>query len=123
MRAGGVMRYITLADGRKIGLGKYVAAWRTCLQLPPETHIGRGISGFGQSAGEALSDLRYGLHDRINRHIPGYGRGRKWHADWQRAALQASHALNTPRLAIHWLPADLMRIPRFRDRVAQSREF
>ena len=32
-------RYVTLGDGRKIGLGAYVSAWKTCLTLPPDTHI------------------------------------------------------------------------------------
>lgn len=79
-------RYITLGDGRHIGLGRYVMAWKQCLALEPKTHIGRGIDGWGQTAGAALVDLRYGLHDRINKHIPGYGVGRKWDHDWQRAA-------------------------------------
>lgn len=114
-------RYVTLGDGRKIGLGKYVSAWRQCLKLPPGTHIGRGIDGWGQTAGEALYDLRKGLDDRINRNIPGYGAGRKWSPDWQREMSSASAALNYPRLVLRWLPADLMKVPRFRDRVEQGR--
>ena len=115
-------RYVTLGDGRKIGLGRYVAAWRDCLALSPETHIGRGIDGYGQSAGEALRDLRAGMHDRINRHVPGFGRGRKWSADWQRAALHAAGAVNTPRLVVRWLPADLMKVPQLRRRVESGRD-
>lgn len=44
------MRYVTLSDGRKIGLGRYVAAWKACRDLPPSTPIGRGIDGWGQTA-------------------------------------------------------------------------
>jgi hypothetical protein len=115
------MRAITLGCGRQIGLGRYVAAWKACLGLPASTHIGRGVDGWGQNAGEALHDLRAGMDDRINRHLPWYGKGRKWDNDWQRSMLQASHALNYPRLIIRWLPADLMKIDRFRERVEYGR--
>lgn len=101
------MRYVTLGDGRAIGLGAYVAAWKHCLVLPPHTRIGRGVNGWGENAGEALANLRYGLHDRINRHIPGFGKGRKWHHDWQRQMMQAADHINQPRLRIYWLPNDL----------------
>lgn len=115
------MHCVTLADGRKIGLGKYVAAWRTCRELPPDTWIGKGVSGWGQTAGEALADLRRGLEDRINRHIPGYGVGRKWSSDWYFATWNASRAINNPRLIVRWLPADMMKIPRFAERVQYGR--
>lgn len=115
------MRYVTLGDGRTIGLGKYVAAWRACLELPPSAPIGRGVDGLGQTAAAALRDLRAGLDDRINRNVPGYGIGRKWSSDWQRAALQASAQVNTPRLIVRWLPADLMKVPALRARVEYGR--
>lgn len=114
-------RYVTLADGRHIGLGTYIRAWKACRELAPETAIGRGISGWGENAGEALSQLREGIHARINRHLSWYGKGRKWHHDWQRHMLQASYQINDPRLIIRWLPADLMKIERFRERVEYGR--
>lgn len=114
-------RYITLGDGRTIGLGKYVTAWKACLELPPNTPIGRGINGWGQTAGEALVDLRRGLEDRINRQIPGYGVGRKWSSDWYFATWNASRQVNNPRLVVRWLPADMMKVPRFRERVEMGR--
>lgn len=116
-----MQRYVTLGDGRKIGLGRYVAAWKRCRELPPATDIGKGISGWGETAGEALCKLRDGMHDRINRHIPGYGRGRKWHHDWQRAMHQAAWQVNSPRLIIRWLPPDLMRRENLAERVAYGR--
>ena len=115
------MHCVTLADGRKIGLGKYVAGWRTCRELPPDTWIGKGVSGWGQTAGEALADLRRGLEDRLNRHLPGYGVGRKWSSDWYFATWNASRAINNPRLIVRWLPADMMKIPRFAERVQYGR--
>lgn len=115
------MKCIILGNGRKIGLTRYVAAWRACKTLPPQTWIGPGVSGWGETAGEALQALRAGLDDRINRHIAGYGIGRKWTPDWQRAVLQAAHQINTPRLIIRWLPADLMKVATLKARVAEGR--
>lgn len=116
-----MQRYITLGDGRKIGLGKYVAAWKACLELPANAPIGRGINGWGQTAGEALRDLRAGLDDRISRNIPEYGVGRKWSTDWQFATWNASRAINNPRLIVRWLPADMMKVARFAERVEYGR--
>lgn len=115
-------RYVTLGDGRRIGLGAYVAAWKRCIELDAETPIGRGVTGWGQTAGEALQDLRAGLADRINKDLPWYGRGRKWSADWQRGMAQAAWQVNTPRLIIRWLPADLMKVQRLRARIEDARE-
>lgn len=111
-------RYIVLGCGRRIGLGAYVAAWRKCLALDPETWIGRGVDGCGQTAGEALQDLRRGLHDRINLRSPGFGIGRKWSADWQRQMIYSAGQLNTPRLIIDWLPPEFA--VRFPDRLRRN---
>ena len=113
-------RTIVLGDGRRIGLGRYVEAWRQCKRLEPGTPIGRGVSGWNETAEEALRALRYGLHDRINRHVPAYGKGRKWEQDWQRNVLQSAHKINTPRLIIDWLPPDLAR--RFPQRLRRNME-
>lgn len=108
-------RYVTLGDGRHIGLGAYVAAWRSCKTLEPSTYVGRGISGHGDTAGEALRQLREGMDDRINRHDPTFGHGRKWSYQWQAETMRAASALNTPRLVVHWLPAWLKE--KFSDRL------
>jgi hypothetical protein len=102
-------RYVTLGDGRRISLGHYVRAWRTTLAAPAtQRFAGSPCDPLTQcSRDDVLRDYRDGLHDRINRHIPGYGKGRKWSPDWQRAALQAGHAVNTPRLIVRWVPRDL----------------
>jgi hypothetical protein len=110
-------RYITLGDGRTIGLGRYVAAWRQCLALPPRTPIGKGIGGWGETAGEALAKLRCGLHDRINKHLSWYGNGRKWHDEWQHETSHAACQLNQPRLRIYGLPVHLRE--RFKDRIVE----
>lgn len=99
-------RVITLPNGRAVGLGAYVRAWRLLLTTRPDADI-RGFTWHALPAADVLRELRYGLHDRINRHLPGYGRGRKWHHDWQRAASQCARAVNTPRLVVRWAPQDL----------------
>lgn len=113
--------YIKLGCGRRIGLGRYVAAWRRCLELDAGTWIGRGVDGWGQTAGEALRELRRGLDDRINKHLAWYGKGRKWTTDWQASMWRAAREVNEPRLIIRWLPADLMKIPRLKERVEYGR--
>lgn len=114
-------KVVALGCGRRIGLGHYVKAWKACLALSAGTSVGRGVSGYGDTAGEALAELRRGLHDRINRHLPWYGKGRKWSHDWERAMGIGARALNTPRLIIRWLPEDLMKVERFRERVEYGR--
>ncbi len=102
-------RAVILGDGRRIGLGRYVAAWRAALAAPPGARFAGSPCEPRLTADRetVLREFRAGLADRINRHMPGYGRGRKWSADWQRAALQCARAANTPRLIVRWVPPDL----------------
>ena len=104
-------RVVTLPNGKKCSLGVYVASWRTLKSLPQDARVG-GFDHFSEAPSLILRELRRGLHDRINRHDPAYGRGRKWDHDWQRQAIQTANNLNTPRLAINWLPME------FRERFA-----
>ncbi len=101
------IRVITLGDGRQVRLGTYVKAWKICLGLAAGTWLPCTPGGWPGTAEEALQEFRAGLHDRINRHLPWYGKGRKWDSEWQRHTLQAALQLNTPRLTIHWLPERL----------------
>ena len=100
-------RYVTLGNGRKVTLGKYVAAWRTCLTLDPNAYVGTCPDGWDGRARDALAQFRAGMHDRINRRLPWYRRGRKWDNDWQRETLQAAARLNHPRYVLDWLPPHL----------------
>ena len=111
-------RYVTLGDGRRIGLGAYVAAWARCKQLPGETRVMRCPDGLSGTVGDALRQLRAGMHDRINRHVPGYGVGRKWADGWFWEAKRFSDQINTPRLIVRWAPADFRK--RFAERLEES---
>ena len=55
------------------------------------------------------------LDRKINR-ATGHA-GRKWETDWQTEMHRASRQLNTPRLALHWLPHELKE--RFAHRLAE----
>ena len=101
-------RYVTLPNGRACGLGKYVAAWRKLRKIvaaDPDAQVS-GFDYFPCAAWEVLRDLRVGMHDRINKHDPRYGHGRKWSSDWQRAATHCANAVNTPRLIVRYVPPD-----------------
>lgn len=101
-----MIRYIRLPNGRAVSVGAYVRAWRALLALDGAATV-RDFGPWPEPASDVLRALRAGIHDRINRHTAAYGLGRKWAADWQRAAVQCAHAVNTPRLIVRWAPADL----------------
>jgi hypothetical protein len=109
-----VRQTIRLPNGRQCALRTYVHAWRKLKSMSPTAQVG-GFDHFPEDASRILREIRLGLHDRINRHVPDYGKGRKWHHDWQRAAIQAAIAVNTPRLVVRWVPIDLM--PRLKHRL------
>ncbi len=100
-------RYITLGDGTRVTLAAYSAAWRACTAAAPGATFSRGLCGYGsRTREEILGEFRDGVHDRINRHAPGFGAGRKWDSDWQRDAYRTAREVNTPRLIVRWVPRD-----------------
>lgn len=99
-------RWVTLPNGHKCSLGEYVRSWKVLNTMPANQDVA-GFGHFPESVGSIRARLLAGLDDRINRHTPGYGKGRKWDADWQNTMARAARDLNTPRLRIHWLPLDL----------------
>lgn len=102
--------YVDLGHGRSCRLGVYVEGWRRARSLPPSTPVAFVPGGLGGgTVADVLAALRAGMHDRINRHLPWHGKGRRWSPDWQRAAVHAAAQVNTPRLAVHWLPPDFRR--------------
>lgn len=108
---------IRLPNGNRVSLATYVDSWRTLKTLAPDASV-RGFDHFGMAAKDILRDLIGGMHDRINKHDPAYGKGRKWDAGWQIEMRRAARDLNHPRLAIHWLPTDLR--GRFADRLREA---
>lgn len=74
-------RYVTLPNGRQCGLGRYVAAWKALKAADPSA-LFPGFGHFPERAESILCAMRGGLSERINRHIPGYGKGRRWDHDY-----------------------------------------
>lgn len=104
--ASGPRRYVTLGNGRAVSLGSYVRAWRICRASLPTTLVRECPDGSEGTAGEALRQFRAGMADRINRHVPGYGHGRKWGTDWQAETGRLARAVNSPRLIVRWAPLE-----------------
>jgi hypothetical protein len=102
-----MIRLITLPNGRRVTLGTYVTAWRAILAKPEGLFPGFGHSP--ERGRHILAEIRKGLHDRINRHLPYYHKGRKWEGEWYWLTAQVARQLNTPRLRIYWLPPHLKR--------------
>lgn len=93
---------------RTVSLANYITAWREVLAASDDAVFNESLTGFGPATRErVLRQFRAGMHDRINRHVDGYGVGRKWDDDWFRGMGHAARQLNTPRLRLHWLPREL----------------
>lgn len=108
---------VKLGSGQRVPLATYCAAWRACRTAPPgqpvrgslcDPFTARAMS----TAGQELAEFRRGMHDRINRHLAAFGRGRKWSGQWQADAARTARDVNTPRLIVRWVPVE------FRARVA-----
>ena len=97
------MNTIRLPSGRSVRLPVYVQAWRALLTLDPEVQLNDWWY-WPVPAHQVLREIRRGVHNRINRHDPDYGKGRKWGGQWQLETQRAARDLNTPRLALHYLP-------------------
>ncbi len=77
------VRCVIIPCGRPVSVRQYAAAWRMVRSLPPDTPIrARQWDHCDTTAGRVLRDMRHGLHDRINRHVPRYGIGRRWEPEY-----------------------------------------
>lgn len=105
----GKPRSIGLPNGKSISFTAFCSSWRQAKEIAkthPEALI-KGWEWYPVKVDEVLREIRFGMHDRINRHVPGYGKGRKWAREWQLEARRTSNAVNTPRLIVRWVPKDL----------------
>lgn len=107
------VRVIRLPNGRQVTLSAYVIAWRQLLEMDGTALI-RDWDYYPTEARAVLDAMRDGVHDRINRVVPWWGRGRKWESDWQRAALHCSRRVNAWRVIVR--PGDVPK--EFRARLA-----
>lgn len=103
------------AVSKSVPICNYVASIQTAKANPNQT-FSHGLTCWHPCTGSEIVDqFRASLHERINRHIPGRA-GRKWESNWFWEIYRAAKMLNTPRVAIHWLPVDLK--SRFSHRLA-----
>lgn len=86
------IQVIGLPNGRKCGLGTYVKAWKALKAAQPAERIA-GFGLFPEPAADILREMRYGMMDRINRKVPGFGCGRKWDSDYQASLFRDSRRL------------------------------
>lgn len=121
-----MQRVVRLGNGKQVTLSGFVAAWKRVLAVDPATEYKHGLRGHDPAkASEILRDFRKGMHDRINRRVPGFGhtlrpetrRGRKDCSDWYWLMWRTSRELNS-RHAIHWLPFELRE--RFAHRLSEA---
>src|SRR4051794_18479032 len=70
---------IRTASG-SVTLAQYCDAWRRVIASPAGAIFKSSLMWVFNptSREEILREFREGVNDRINRHIPGYGRGRNW---------------------------------------------
>lgn len=115
-----VRRVVLLPNGRHCGIGVYVASWKSLLKAPAGSSI-RGFGHFPESREAILRELRAGIHERINKHLSWFGKGRKWSYEWQIETMRLAHQVNHPRLIISWMPAEWK--PRFGHRLREAMEF
>ena len=122
MSGSGSKRYVTLGDGRKVGLGQYTNAWKRAKALPSTAEV-RGAPGSADrgdvtTAKQAVEQFRAGVHDRINQKMPGFQQGRKWDDTWQNDARRLAETMKmkaeVPAGQAH--PVDLR--PKVADRLA-----
>lgn len=73
---------IRIPNGRLVSVGVYVEGWKRCLAASPRTLV-CDWDHFPQEAERVLASFRRGMRDRINRHLPWWGKGRKWSAEYQ----------------------------------------
>jgi hypothetical protein len=111
------LHIIVKPDGKAVFADDYARVWRKLKASDPAAQV-KNWDHFPCDVAKVLRDMSDGLHDRINKQIPGYGQGRKWSDDWQREMLQASHRINNPRLILDWLPADIRN--RFKHRLREN---
>jgi hypothetical protein len=99
---------VTLYQGRRVSMESYLRAWKQVkLDDPGKMYPSGPGSWAPMTAAKILAEMRRGIHDRINRHLPGYGQGRKWSQDWFWSAKRCADQVNTPRLIVRWVPPDL----------------
>lgn len=108
------MKTIYMGNGTTVSLASYIEGWKKALALDQAVMVKAGPGAWWpQSVAQVLEKLRRGMHERINRHVAGYGKGRKWSHEWQAGARQLTDLVNYPHMIVR--PGSVP--PEFRDRL------
>lgn len=95
MSAQAKRRVIILGGGKRIGLGDYVRTLRRVFSADPSIQYPYSLRGWAPADGATIArEFLDGVHDRINQRLPGFGEGRAWRSDAQRAMLQDARKIN-----------------------------
>lgn len=79
-----------------------ITCYRWCRQHP-QGHV--PIDRFETlTADEWVAWFRRCLDLKVSATLRGFHHGRKWDKEWQTQAWRTSREVNTPRLAVHWVP-------------------
>ncbi|QNP78370.1 hypothetical protein [Agrobacterium tumefaciens] len=106
------MKYIELkATSKRVSLLTYVQGVRQAIASPAQTFKHGLTTWWPVTGADIRREFRHGITERINRHLPGYGVGRKYSDDWQRSASRVAGNLNGQRILtmINQCPKELRR--------------
>ncbi len=67
--------------GKYLTLAQYCTVVRAAKEHPAQEYPTTFCSWAGGTGADIVQEFRKGLADRINAHLPWYGRGRKWSGD------------------------------------------
>lgn len=77
-------RIIGLPNGHRVRIREYCAGWKW-LKIMAENPEIKAVGGFADnvlSPKQTLMVIRQGVHDRINRYVFHYNKGRKWQSEY-----------------------------------------
>lgn len=60
---------ITIPSGKRVSIPAYCAAWKSLKAAHPDTEV-KGWNWYPTSPRDILAQISYGVHDRINKHLP-----------------------------------------------------
>lgn len=113
---------IGLPNGRQVGIGVYVKAYRELRKMDPDTRV-KGFGYGSERAADILYAMRGMFSEVINRHDRSYGVGRKWDNDYQVRLWRDSRRLQdiAKRIRVYQFETEEAR-SRFSDRLSNRDE-
>lgn len=109
------MKFITLPNGRQTSIPEYVRCWRLLKAMNPEREV-TNWSWFPVPARDILREMVFGVHDRINHHLPWWPKVNSTPRTRKQFA-RLNHLVQTGKLVIEcrWCGSPLKRYVASRD--------